>query len=150
MLQHRSSGMIMVCLCLCACVGEACVCLCAVAYACVWKDNRLAIEGATFLSRFVPSYSHKQTHNPSHQGLMPRRTESLVCCITENSVGLLCLRTLLSCVCLAAGRTGCVLFCFVFFSIHVFFTWALKRWSFFSFQIVSMPTLHAQLTPKAQ
>lgn len=50
----------------------------------------------------VLSYSHKQTHNPSHQRPVPCRTESLVCCITENSIHLLCLGTLFNCLCVSS------------------------------------------------
>lgn len=134
--------------CLCLCVwGDVClfVRLCICMYV---KRQHVCIGRCYFLSPFVSSYSHTQTHNPSHQRLMPCRTESLVCCKTENNIHLLCLRTQFNCCVFSCSMVMGVFCCFRWFSAS-----ALSRWGFLSsgpmklFQIINMPALHAQLTP---
>lgn len=132
--------------CLCVCVwGGMCLlvrlCICMF----VNKDNTFAFEGTTFCL-FLSPLSHTQTdtniktHSPSLQRLMPCSTESLVCCLTENNIHLLCLRTLFNCLCVLLQHGHecfvvllCLFICFLPVFLHQHWvggiSWAVNPWN---------------------
>lgn len=103
-------------------------------------------EGTIFcLLLYVHTDTHMHTHVLTHitplQCLLPFRTESPVCCITENSIHLLCLRTLFNYCASSCNMVMGVFFSLSFFPEQSKSVWFIKFWTHERFpKTSSIPT----------